>query len=333
MTASDETIAIGMIGCGGNARGHMRRLLGIDGVALVGLCDPSEKAIEATHEALPQTEKLPVFQDHTDLIAKVEMDAVEISTPHTLHYEQIVDSLRAGLHVCCEKPMVCTVAHGLSVIEEAEQSGKVMMVSYQRHYQAPYRYCRDLIQSGDVGKVNFVTALQSQNWYRNQVGRKTWRSQMKWSGGGQLNDSGSHLLDIVLWMTAQQPAQVFAFMDNLGAEVDILSAIDVRFEGGALCSFSVVGHAVNFFEEITIWCEDATLGIRGQEIWLWRDEKKEAVSGKQLGRSWTPDENFLAAIRGKEEVQSRPEDALKVIQLSEAAWASADTGKPQHVER
>ncbi len=333
MSAGNKTIRVGMIGCGGNARGHMRRLVNIAGVELVGLCEPSKDAIKATHEAVPETEGLPVFEDHKDLLAQVEMEAVEISTPHTLHYEHIVDSLRAGLHVCCEKPMVCTVKEAKSVIEEAERSGKVMLVSYQRHTQAPYRYCRDLIGSGKLGKVNFITALQSQNWYRNQVGRNTWRSQLKWSGGGQLNDSGSHLLDIVLWMTGQQPAEVFAYMNNLEAEVDILSAVDVRFDGGALCTFSVVGHAVNFFEEITIWCEQGTLGIRGQEIWLWRDEKKQVISGEELGRSWTPDGNFIAAILGEEEVQARPEDALKVIQLSEAAWASADSGEPQEVQR
>jgi len=311
----------------------MRRLANMEGVEIVGLCDPSEAAIKATHEALPDTQELPAFADHRELLAEVEMDAVEISTPHTLHYQQIVDSLRAGLHVCCEKPMVCTVAHAKSVIEEAEQSGKVMLVSYQRHYQAPYRYCRELMASGEVGKVNCLTALQSQDWYRRQVGSKTWRSQMKWSGGGQLNDSGSHLLDIILWMTGLQPAQVFAFQENLEAEVDIISAIDVRFDGSALGTLAVVGHAVNFFEEITIWCEEATLGIRGQEIWLWRDEQKQVLSGATLGRTWTPDENFVAAIRGKEDVQSGPDDALKVIQLSEASWASAASGRPERVAR
>ncbi len=333
MSARSKSIRIGMIGCGGNARGHMRRLVNIEGAEIVALCDPSKDAVKATHEAVPQTEGLPTFMDHKKLLAEAKLDAVVISTPHTLHYEQIVDSLGAGVHVCCEKPMVCTVAHARSVIEQAEKSGKVMMVSYQRHCQAPYRYCRELIASGETGQVNFITALQSQNWYRNQVGRGTWRSKMKWSGGGQLNDSGSHLLDIVLWMSGLQPAEVFAYQNNLGAEVDILSAIDVRFDGGALSTFSVVGHAVNFFEEITVWCEDATIAIRGPEVWLWRGKDKQIITGEELGRTWTPDENFIAAIRGKEEVQSTPEDALKVIQLSEASWASAESGKPEQVER
>jgi len=311
----------------------MRRLLNIAGVELVGLCDPSQAAIKATHKAVTGTEGLPSFDHHKDMIAQVEMDAVEISTPHTLHYQQIMDSLRAGLHVCCEKPMVCTAEHAKSVIEEAQSSGKVTLVSYQRHYQAPYRYCREMIHSGDLGEVNFVTALQSQNWYRFVTSTNAWRGQKQWSGGGQLNDSGSHMLDIVLWMTGLQPDEVFAYISNLDAEVDILSAIDVRFESGALCTLSVVGHAVNYLEDITIWCEDATLAIRGTEVWLWRDQEKTVVPEQQLGRTWSPDENFVAAIRGEEEVESLPEEALKVIQLTEAAWASAGSRATQKVER
>ncbi len=331
-----ETIRVGAIGSGGNARGHMRRLVAMDGVELVAITDPSEEAIKAARKQVTETADLPAFDDHTEMLDEVEMDAVVISTPHTLHYEQIMDSLAADLHVLCEKPMVCTTDHARQVIESWQESGKVMGVSYQRHTMGQFRYCRERIASGELGEVVFVNSLQSQAWYQSQVGRGTWRSKMKWSGGGQLNDSGSHLIDIVLWITDLQPAEVFAYQNTMGSEVDILSAIDVKFDGGALCTFSVVGYQSwpGMFEETTIWLEEGQLAIRGGEVWEWTDERDyKVVSGPSLGRTWSPDENFIAAIRGEEEVQSTPEDALKVIQLSEAAWASADSGKPVAVAR
>ncbi|MGD9497853.1 MAG: Gfo/Idh/MocA family protein [Armatimonadota bacterium] len=331
-----ETIRIGAIGSGGNARGHMRRMVGIAGVELVAIADPSEEAIKAAVAQVEGAGKLPVFENHKEMLEQVEMDAVVISTPHTLHYEQIMDSLGAGLHVLCEKPMVCNTTHAQRVIEEWRKSGKVMGVSYQRHTMGQFRYCRERIISGEMGDVVFVNSLQSQAWYQSQVTRGTWRSQMKWSGGGQLNDSGSHLIDIVLWMTGLQPDEVFAYQDTMGSEVDILSAIDVKFEGGALCTFSVVGYQSwpGFFEETTIWLQKGQLAIRGDEVWEWTDKKdRKVISGAKLGRTWSPDENFIAAIRGEEEIQSTPDDALKVIQLSEAAWASAASGKPERVVR
>lgn len=331
-----ETIRIGAIGSGGNARSHMRRLTAIKGVELVGITDPSEDAIEAALEQVEGAKKLPTFEDYTAMIDEVEMDAVMISTPHTLHYDQIMDSFSAGLHVLCEKPMVCNTTHARRVIETWKKSGKVMCVAYQRHTTAAFRYCREKIVSGEMGDVVFINALQSQNWFQRQVKGETWRSKMKWSGGGQLNDSGSHLIDIVLWISDLQPVEVFAYQDKMGSEVDIISAIDVKYESGATSTFSIVGYQSwnGMFEETTIWLEDGMLAIRGDDVWEWdEDGEKKVVSGKKLGRTWSPDENFINAIRGTEQIQSTPEDALKVIQLSEAAWASADSGKPEAVKR
>ncbi|HCA45803.1 MAG TPA: hypothetical protein DEP45_00200, partial [Armatimonadetes bacterium] len=102
------------------------------------------------------------------------------------------------------------------------------------------------------------------------------------------------------------------------------------------CTFSVVGYQSwkGMFEETTIWLEKGQLAIRGNDVWEWGEEtEKKIVSGDDLGRTWPPDANFFAAIRGEEQVQSTPQDALKVIQLSEAAWASAESGRPEPVAR
>jgi len=328
-----KTLKIAMIGCGGNARGHMSRLLKIDGVKIVGLCDTAETAIQAAQALDASLAQAPVFTDYKKMLKAVACDAVEISTPHTQHFDQIMASLNAGRHVLCEKPMVCSVAHAKKVIAKTKKTGLTVGVSYQRHTLPPYRYCRKLIAEGALGKVNFISALQSQNWYRGRMARRDWRGQMALSGGGQLNDSGSHLLDILLWMTNLQPAEVFAYQDKLEAEVDILTGMSVRFDGGAICNISVVGHAVNFMEDITIWGEDATLAIRGNEVWRWSDETRVVVPESELEPASDPDSNFIAALRGKGAVQATPQDFLKVIQLSEAAWASADSGRPAPVTR
>ena len=62
-------------------------------------------------------------------------------------------------------------------------------------------------------------------------------------------------------------------------------------------------------------------------------ERREVIAGEQLGRSWAPDDNFIAAIRGREEIQALPQQGLRVIQLTEAAWRSADSGAKAEVLR
>ena len=85
---------------------------------------------------------IPTFGDYTEMLDRVKLDAVVISTPHTLHFEQIMTSLDSGLHVLSEKPMVCTVDHARQVIAKAADVEKIPMVSYQRHFGGNYRFIR-----------------------------------------------------------------------------------------------------------------------------------------------------------------------------------------------
>jgi len=327
-----EALRIGVIGSGGNARYHMGSLLNIKGTKIVGISDPSHDALAAAAKQHPSLAEVPTFDDFRRMLDEVAMDAVVISTPHVFHFEQIMDSLDRGLHVLCEKPMVCTTEQARAVVDKVRSTGLVMGISYQRHFMGPYRYCRQRIQSGELGSLTFVSALQSQNWYASQFPRRAWRVQKDLSCGGQLNDSGSHLIDIILWMTNAEPVRVFAFENNLEAEVDILTAMSVEFQGGALCNVSVVGHSVNWLEDITLWCEKGTLAIRGDEVHEWiGGEQRTVHKGTDLPGFSNPDANFIAAIRGEEEIQAPPECGLQVIRLTEAVWKSAELGQPVEV--
>ena len=154
------------------------------------------------------------------------------------------------------------------------------------------------------------------------------------SGGGQLNDSGSHLLDILLWILEASPKEVFAMMEYFDAQVDILSALTIRFDTDALCNISVVGHAAGrMHEDFTIWMEKGTLFVRDGK--LYREEQGTEmveVTGDELPEGEQKDRAFLDLILGKAENRVDAANGLRVIQLTEAAWKSAETGMPVKVE-
>ncbi|MEA3345182.1 MAG: Gfo/Idh/MocA family oxidoreductase [Chloroflexota bacterium] len=325
---SNAKIRVAFIGCGGNARGHGRRIAAESDAEIVGMCDINEEAIEAFRGSAGVDLSVPAFKDHRRMLAEVKPDAVEISTPHTLHFQQIMDSLDAGCHVLTEKPMVCTVEHAREVISKAEETGKHLMVGYQRHFNPIYMYCRDVVQSGKLGKVHFITVHQCQNWYRNTKGK--WRQDPELSGGGQLNDSGSHLLDILLWILEARPREVFAMMDCFDTQVDILTAMTVRFDTGALCNISVVGHAAGRMrEDVTIWMEEGTLFVRNGR--LYQEEQGTGmieVTKEKLPKGGQKDRAFLDLIQGRAGNLVDATNGLRVAQLTEAAWKSAEIGKP-----
>ena len=311
-----------MIGCGGFQRYRVGNLLKVKDAEIVALVDPSPDQMQMMREQHPQVAGLAGFTDHKEMLEQVKPDAVMIATPHTQHVTQIMDALESGAHALSEKPLVTTVADAHKVIAARDKAGKIGMVSYQRHFQPEFRYIREKIQNGEAGAVQYITVLQSQEWLRAVKG--TWRQELALSGGGQLNDSGSHVLDIVLWTTGQSPKKVAAFCDNKGTEVDINSTLSVTFQSGAMASFAIIGDGMSWHEEITIWCDNLAFFVRDGKLTT-VDRARNKFKAELTGGS-TPDQNYVDAILGKAVCESPFECGLEVIRLTEAAWKSSDSG-------
>ena len=323
-----DKIRIGMIGCGGIAHGHVRRLLEVPEAEIVALNDISQDSIARMHDAIPETRGLPVFDDYREMLDKVEMDAVEIATPHTLHFQQAMDSIDRGLHILLEKPMVCQVAHAEELIAHAKEKDRIIVLSYQRHYQPQFRYMKKVIDEGQIGQVTFVSALQCQGWKTGTAGK--WRQDPALSGGGQLNDSGSHLIDIILWTTGLAVSEVHGYIDNCGTPVDINSALSLKFGNGAQGTVSVVGDAPCFYEDFTIWGENGMLFYRNGQLSHCGPDGK-IFQPEDMPEGGNPDKNLIDAILGRDVVWSPPICGRRVIELTEAAWKSAQLGKPVQV--
>ena len=327
-----KKVKLGLIGCGGIMSMHVNQLEPVKAAEIVGLADTSRRMLDRLVKRHPHLEGLPRFSDYRKLLREVEMDGVIIATPHTLHYEHIMTSLDHGLHVLSEKPLVCSTAHANAVIRKSERKGLILMLAYQRHFFPAFRYARELVAKGEIGKVTFVQGLQAQEWLRGTRG--SWRQNPALSGGGQLNDSASHLFDIILWVTDLVPDTVYAAIDNRGTKVDILSGVTVRFKGGAIGSLAVVGDAPGWWEEITFYGDKGAIYVRDNRLVLqsgYPKTKTKDVTDRKRYKG-NADKNFVDSILGRDEPQTPPIWGKRVIQLTEAAWASGRTGKPAKVK-
>lgn len=319
-----ETIRVAAIGCGGFQTYRLSNLFKVPNVEVCALVDPVPTQIDKIRAAYPERLKDAVaFPDHQTMLKEAKPDAVMIATPHTTHCDQVLDSLAAGVHTCCEKPLVTSIDDAHRVIAARDKARKVGMVSYQRHYQAEFRWIKERLASGKSGPIQFVQVLQGQPWLRLCAG--TWRHEKALSGGGQLNDSGSHVIDIVLWVTGLKAETVSANIENFHCEVDINSAVNIRFQGGALGSFNVVGNGYGFYEDITIFCEEEVFYMREGKLSVC-DRGEHRFKAEHISGGSTPDQNFIDAIRGTAVCESPFECGLEVIRLTEAAWQSAEKG-------
>jgi predicted dehydrogenase len=329
-----QEIRVGMIGMGGFMNVHSEGLGKIPGVKVIAITDPVARNRANHKKRHAHMAQAAEYDDYRAMLKKESLDAVVIASPHTAHFDQIMAALGKGLHVLVEKPMVCRIDHGVKVVKKVRQTGLVLTIGYHRHTAGPYRYMRRAIREGAVGKLQAIACYQAQEWKKACKG--LWRQEPELSGGGQLNDSGSHLIDVMLWMTGLQADVVSAQIDNCGTKVDINSAISVRFTSGAVGTVTVVGDAPGWWEDISIIGDKGALYMRDRlgltQQLGWRDAQM-VVNADALG-SQSVAFDFIAAIRGKGKPVAPAECGLRVIELTEAAWKSAaQGGKPVKVPR
>ncbi|WP_284199675.1 Gfo/Idh/MocA family protein [Alicyclobacillus sacchari] len=263
------SVRVLLVGAGGMGRAHLRNLLALRDAVIVGIVDPSSEAIAATRQLSQELQSTPGFATLESALETIEADAAVIVTPHAQHFQQGQLCLQRGLHVLMEKPFVSGSSNARALIELAQQVGRHLAVSYQRRLQGPYVYLKDLIESGELGEIRYATAYQAQSWLESQRG--TWRQNRELSCGGQLNDSGSHLVDVMLWLIGSKPKAVFGHIDNRGTEVDIDSALTIRFEHDVICTLNVVGSAsIGWWEDVAIHGTNGTALYRNGELWVAR---------------------------------------------------------------
>lgn len=331
-------IRLAMIGCGGNSSGHARAMNQNPDVQIVAACDVNtDIANNYINRNLPDLAPRPTAYNNLDkMLAEVKPDAVLISTPHTLHFEQGMKSLDAGCHVFMEKPMVTSSDDAYVLADKVKKSGKVFVIGYNTPCSGNFFYLRKAIRENTLGKLELVIGYITQNWKRGTAG--SWRQKPELSGGGQAYDSGAHLLNSLCWSVENNVAEVYAFIDNCGTPVDINSSINVRFENGVFASIVVSGncpspggtHMAFIFDggrvEIDGWGGGWIRVFDGSKL-----IEPSPVTPEMSARS--ADYNFIDAIMGRAEPRTNAINGIIHSELMDAIYESAKTGVPAKPKR
>ncbi|UPV76573.1 Gfo/Idh/MocA family oxidoreductase (plasmid) [Halorussus limi] len=289
------------------------------------------------------------YEDYREMYDSEPLDAVLVGTPHTLHYEMVTAALDRDLHVFCDKPLTTDLEEARELAERDEESEQVLMVGYQRHLNPAFQTARERWQ-GDAGESDadaaggesnpdpdFLSAEITQNWISRF--EDTWRTDPDLSGGGNLYDTGSHLVDAVLWTTGLVPEEVSAemvFADDEG-RVDERAILTVEFKSGAQGTISVHSDAPCVREHIHVWDEEGAVYLEGRQ---WEKRKLERVDEDSttvipyIDRSQqrSKAEAFIDCIETGETPPATARDALAVTALTEAAYESARSGERVSVD-
>ncbi len=145
--------------------------------------------------------------DWREVIARDDVDIVDICLPGHLHCEVAIAALEAGKHVLVEKPLANTIEEAEKMVQAADaaaERGLRSMVGFNYRRVPALALARDLIAAGEIGEVREVRASYLQDWLADPAAPMTWRLRKETAGSGAIGDLGSHAIDQVRFLTGQQ---------------------------------------------------------------------------------------------------------------------------------
>jgi len=155
--------------------------------------------------------------DWRELIARDDIDVIDICTPGDTHAEIAIAALAAGKHVLCEKPLANTVAEAEAMVRAAAMahpSGVRAMCGFNYRRVPAVSLMRDMVAAGRVGEIRHVRAAYLQDWIVDPDFPLVWRLRKDKAGSGALGDIGAHIVDLTQFVTGQEITGVSAMTET-----------------------------------------------------------------------------------------------------------------------
>ncbi|HEX7089164.1 MAG TPA: Gfo/Idh/MocA family oxidoreductase [Longimicrobiales bacterium] len=187
--------------------------------------------------------------DWREVVARPDIDLVDICTPGDSHAEIAIAAARAGKHVLCEKPLANDVESAERMLTAAEEAGVIHMVCHNYRRAPAVMLAKRLTEEGRLGEIRHFRGTYLQDWIVDPDFPRVWRLRRESAGSGALGDLGSHVIDLARSL-AGEIAEVSGLLrtfvterplpdrpDRKGeVDVDDAALALVRFESGAIGS-------------------------------------------------------------------------------------------------
>jgi myo-inositol 2-dehydrogenase/D-chiro-inositol 1-dehydrogenase len=262
MTAK-RTLNIGLVGCGFMGRTHSNAFRQMPQFFESGFV-PVLKAVCARNGTAAEAFAANwgyagVETDWRALVARPDIDLIDIASPNDTHAEIAIAAAAAGKMVACEKPLGRNQAESERMVAAVERAGVASMVWYNYRRVPAVTLARNLIAAGRLGRIFHYRAKFLQDWTISrelpQGGAGLWRLDAAVAGSGVTGDLLAHCIDTALWLNGPI-AEVSAMTETFIRErthaltgaiapvtIDDASAFLARFTNGSLATFEATRYA------------------------------------------------------------------------------------------
>lgn len=265
-----KPVRVGLIGYGGIGRVHAMGLRDIpylyslpaDAVQIAGVATTRPAT---AHKAAQEIGCDFWTADYRELLARPDLDFVDVTVPNHAHAEIVIAAAQAGKHIYCEKPLAMSVAEGRRMVAAAEQAGVKTQMTFNMRFFPALSRARQLIDAGFLGKLFSFRGRYYRASYIDPNKPISWRQQKEIAGGGALFDLGSHVLDM-LYMLLGPFGAVQATLDTLikerpaaagspekvAVDVDDIALLHARLVDGTLGLVEISRMGTGFTNELVV---------------------------------------------------------------------------------
>lgn len=320
----EDAVNVGFIGCGGNARGHMKNLLEVPDARLVGVCDVVE---ELARKAAEET-GAEAYTDHRRLLDRKDLHAVYISIPVFAHGQPELDTIERGLPFLVEKPVAIDMGTAREIEAKVKARGLLTAVGYQLRYAGTVDLAREILAGKRLGLAT------GKYWCDSGAGDPSrWLRQMGKSGG-QLVEQATHTIDMMRYLAGEISEVYCASTNQVLKEIDCpdFSAVSLRFENGAVGSLTTSWACAQGWSNtnvVDLLYEDSLLNWTYGKLTVYRNGKAEELTQAGPGI----DAVFVNAVKTGDgsAVRSSYSDGLVSLAASLAMNQSAREDRPVKV--
>lgn len=278
-----------IVGCGVIADVHARCLTQNENCSIVAFADIKKERAEGFAERFGGN----VYTDYQEMLVQEKPDVLHICTPHYLHVPMTIAALKAGVNVFMEKPPVISREQ----LEElkaavAEADGK-LGICFQNRYNPCVRMAKQLIDSGEAGKVLGARGLVT--WHRDETyyTGSDWRGRLETEGGGALINQTIHTLDLLHYMLGR-PLMAEASMSNhhLKGVIEVEDTVEayIRFEKSTASFYATTAYCTDVPPLIEIACENMRIRMEDPGLTIYhkdgRIECPDLCTAPALGKSY-----------------------------------------------
>lgn len=289
----NETLRLGVIGCGNRGTGILKLIQEIPGLDAVACSDIIPFRLD---EAMSLASKgAGRYTEYQLLLEHENLDGVIIATPFSMHAKMAEEALDLGLHVYCEKTM-CRGLDAITSLEEKVASSKsTFQVGHQYHSSRLYYKIHDVITSGYIGDVSAIECQWNRNGdWRRPVPDPKWERMINWRmyreySGGLTAELSSHQIDFANWILNDTPQRVVGFgsidfwkdgretYDNIHLILDYKSGIKAKYT--SLTNNKYEGY------RIRVKGSKGTIEVSSYKAWIYMEDLNPADLGTVDGVS------------------------------------------------